>query len=654
MNKAFFLPLIAALALAAGACQKQQTEAERSAEVERQVQQRLDAERQADDQQQLADRQAELDARERSLAQKENRPVATAAPIATAPPATRTTERTADRTTTTTRERDDEETGSYSTFYRRLEPYGNWMETSDYGYVFQPRQATQSRDWRPYTHGHWVYTDAGWTWISDEQFGWATYHYGRWTRLRSVGWVWVPGEQWAPAWVSWRKGNDYVGWAPLPPEARFERGTGIRNWADNYYDIGPDQYAFVPVNQFGAKVSASVVVPTERNVTIINQTTNVTNITYNNSVIVDRGPSYDDLRAQSSQPIERFRLERTQSFTDERPVFRGEVVALPTIDFRPAERAARPSRVVRNIAQPVVERGWTGIKDTQAVQKARAKMQSESTPPPNLPSKEFVRPETNTVIPPRPGVTNVGSPAASIAPASTPVATPPRPVAADPTPPQPAENIYSPKAADRNRREEKQKQRQQEQEQRRNERQQKMQERRGQRPNETPAPTATVTPPPAATVAPSATHSVAPTAAATPKATATPKVTATPQASAAPEATATSEAQATPERERGKKLDQAERRAQRQQQMEERRARKAGPAEATPAATAAEAAASPAAAASIAPATDASVTPTENARKTDAEKRQEKKDRRKARRGGATSDSSPEPDASASPEAQQP
>src|SRR5207248_1104167 len=111
----------------------------------------------------------------------------------------------------------------------QLDQYGDWRETSDYGYVWQPRQA-QSRTWRPYTDGHWVYTDVGWTWISEEPFGWATYHYGRWTRLRNIGWVWVPGDEWAPAWVSWRKSNAYVGWAPLPPEARFDRGTGIHNW----------------------------------------------------------------------------------------------------------------------------------------------------------------------------------------------------------------------------------------------------------------------------------------------------------------------------------------------------------------------------------------------------------------------------------------
>ena len=155
----------------------------------------------------------------------------------------------------------------------------------------------------------------------------------------------------------------------MPPEAQFDRLTGIRNWADNYYDIGPEQYTFVPASEFGQKVSPREIVPIERNVTIINQTTNVTNITYNNSVIVDRGPSYDDLRSHSRQPIERFRLERRQDFNTGAPVLRDDVVALPTMDFRPAERAARPNRVVRTIAQPVAERGWTGIRDAPAAQK---------------------------------------------------------------------------------------------------------------------------------------------------------------------------------------------------------------------------------------------------------------------------------------------
>jgi hypothetical protein len=481
MKRILLLPLFAALAVFVSSCGKQPTEAERNAEIERQVQQRLDAEHQADEQQKLAQRQAELDAREQALAAKENRPVATAAPAA------------AQSSSARTAVAGDSDNSSYSTFYRKLDPYGDWMETSDYGYVFQPRQAAQSRDWRPYTNGHWVYTDAGWTWISDEQFGWATYHYGRWIRLHSVGWVGVPGEQWAPAWVSWRKGNDHVGWAPLPPEARFDRQTGIRNWADNYYDIGPEQYAFVPANEFGGQMSVRAIVPPERNVTIINQTTNVTNITYSNSLIVDRGPSFDDLRARSRQPIERLRLERTQNFNDERPVIRGEVVA-------------------RNIAQPEVERGWAGIQDAQAAQKARAKMEAEATPPPNLPPQRFVRPGNKTTPPARPGPAQVGrtvSPSVSAAtaipvgtPARLPSNPPPPPAspqrgrpgaraqpAAQPIQPSPAQDVSSPNEADRDRREiaraaqeAKQQQRQQEQAQRRAEREQKMLERRGDQP----------------------------------------------------------------------------------------------------------------------------------------------------------------------------
>lgn len=344
MKKYILLPLLAASSFALFSCEKSQTDAARQAEVDRQVQQRLDAEHQADKQKNLDQRQAELDARERALREHENQPAATAA-------ANEKPEPTVARVAVP----NDEDSGSYATFYRKLDPYGDWIETGSYGFVFQPRPAARSRDWRPYTNGHWVYTDAGWTWISDEPFGWATYHYGRWTRLRDIGWVWVPGNEWAPAWVSWRRGNDFVGWAPLPPQAHFNRSTGIRISSDSTYGIAPEQYAFVPVGQFGGAQSSRVIVPPSRNVTIINQTTNITNITVNNSTVVDRGPSYEDLRARSQNNIPRLKLERTQNVNDERPVIRGEVVAMPAPDFRPAKQGARPPRVQRKVSQAVEE-----------------------------------------------------------------------------------------------------------------------------------------------------------------------------------------------------------------------------------------------------------------------------------------------------------
>ena len=32
--------------------------------------------------------------------------------------------------------------------------------------------------WRPYWDGRWVLTEYGWTFVSDDPWGWATWHYG--------------------------------------------------------------------------------------------------------------------------------------------------------------------------------------------------------------------------------------------------------------------------------------------------------------------------------------------------------------------------------------------------------------------------------------------------------------------------------------------
>ena len=100
-----------------------------------------------------------------------------------------------------------------SDFHGSLDQTGQWVSTPDYGNVWQP---SVSYGWRPYTVGRWAWTIRGWTWVSDEPWGWATYHYGRWVQLGSV-WAWIPGRVWGPAWVAWRWGGGYAGWAPLGP-----------------------------------------------------------------------------------------------------------------------------------------------------------------------------------------------------------------------------------------------------------------------------------------------------------------------------------------------------------------------------------------------------------------------------------------------------
>ena len=317
---------------------------------------------------------------------------------------------------------------------------GAWRETSDYGFVWQPREA-EDRDWRPYTDGRWVYTDAGWTWVSEEPFGWATYHYGRWVRLRRVGWVWVPGDEWAPAWVSWRTSKDYVGWAPLPPEARFDRRSGIRNWADSHYDIGPDQYCFVRNDEFGSERIQRSVVPVERNVTIVIETTNVTNITFANTTIVNQGPNFEEMRSRSRRPIERYRLERQlNAETTAPPTVRGEVLVMSAPALTTDQGIKRPQTVKETMAQTTVEKSWSAEIDRSAADRARAKMKAESTPPPDAPSKTFVKPPDSTATAPPVSASPVSAskPAVSATPASAPIErTTPAPSLAPPPKPSP-------------------------------------------------------------------------------------------------------------------------------------------------------------------------------------------------------------------------
>jgi len=137
----------------------------------------------------------------------------------------------------------------FGSFYDRLEPYGNWVSYQDQ-YVFVPQDIRQ--DWRPYTLGHWSYTQRyGWLWMSDERFGWATYHYGRWGYSRDIGWYWVPGHRWAPAWVAWSRGQTDVAWAPLPPRYGDDLNISITigDVPDYYWQAVPAS-AFLSVNLF--------------------------------------------------------------------------------------------------------------------------------------------------------------------------------------------------------------------------------------------------------------------------------------------------------------------------------------------------------------------------------------------------------------------
>src|SRR5262245_55603103 len=114
---------------------------------------------------------------------------------------------------------------AYQDFYEPLRPYGQWVVSPRWGNVWYPTGMPPG--WRPYANGHWDFTNEyGWVWVSDYEWGWAPFHYGRWAFEPPYGWVWIPGRVWGPAWVSFRYGDDYVGWAPLPPDEDYGPNYG--------------------------------------------------------------------------------------------------------------------------------------------------------------------------------------------------------------------------------------------------------------------------------------------------------------------------------------------------------------------------------------------------------------------------------------------
>jgi hypothetical protein len=318
-------------------------------------------------------------------------------------------------------------------FYNNLGDDGSWIEAGEYGYCWQPSVAASNSTWRPYSDGYWAYTDVGWTWVSYEDFGWATYHYGRWIRLRGRGWVWAPGREWGPAWVSWRTGGDYVGWAPLPPRRGgdiYVDFSPITSQVDIDYDIGPAYYNFIDIRYIGEPVLRDRIFAADQNVTYISKTVNVTNITYNNSTVYNYGPDYNTLSRYSTRPIQRLTLQRE---TNVDPTVAAQsksfmkvqgdklVIAAPQQLQKPPKPVA-PKVVKEKLAQAQVEHGWEPVGDQKAQAELKEKMKKEdpkSVPPPTVQASEKATTSPAAASPAVPGASATPAAAANASPAAT-------------------------------------------------------------------------------------------------------------------------------------------------------------------------------------------------------------------------------------------
>ena len=189
---------------------------------------------------------------------------------------------------------------SFGIFYSSLAPHGEWIAVDAGVYAWRPIGVAAG--WRPYYNGQWLWTDDGWYWDSAEPWAWAVYHYGRWYYDDYYGWLWTPGYEWAPAWVEWRVGGPYVGWAPLAPYAVFSISFGIyytHRWVTPY-----DYWCFVPVHAVCYPSVHRYVYRHAENTRIIGRTRSAGSIRSEGGRIRTRGPdrSYIERRGQTHVP----------------------------------------------------------------------------------------------------------------------------------------------------------------------------------------------------------------------------------------------------------------------------------------------------------------------------------------------------------------
>ena len=243
-----------------------------------------------------------------------------------------------------------------SDFYEPLAPDGEWVVIGSYGRCWRPGHV--ARDWRPYSEGYWQRTDAGWYWVSDEPWAWATYHYGRWNFTDEYGWYWVPQIQWAPAWVSWHEGGGYVGWAPMQPP-----GVTV---------ILPQAYVFVEERHFMEPVRRSTVVV--NNTTIINKT------------VINQGPATTVIETASGRKIAAVPVQELRRKTEAAVVSRQRTPA--------ATSEKKVPTPVRNEAQPAGQKVAPAHETVAPVPKNNQVQSGQQKPVPAAPVfKPGTRPE---------------------------------------------------------------------------------------------------------------------------------------------------------------------------------------------------------------------------------------------------------------------
>jgi len=257
--------------------------------------------------------------------------------------------------------RDAQYVSPYTPGAEDLGQYGRWQTVPDYGPVWYPSGVEAG--WVPYRHGHWAWVEPwGWTWVEDEPWGYAPFHYGRWALIGGA-WGWVPGPVavrpvFAPALVAFVGGGGFtVGFSA--------GGVGLAAW----FPLGPRD-PYIPWYHASPTYIRQVNVTNVRNVTNITNITNVTNVT--NVNVNNIHYAYRDVATtavpgnvfRSGQPVSHAAVKVTpQQLAKAQVIAHPAVAPARTAAFggrTPAARPvakAQPVRTARVIAPPPAGRG---------------------------------------------------------------------------------------------------------------------------------------------------------------------------------------------------------------------------------------------------------------------------------------------------------
>ena len=291
------------------------------------------------------------------------------------------------------------------TGYEDLDDHGRWHYVAGYGNVWTP--AGVAPDWAPYRYGHWVWVEPwGWTWVENEPWGFAPFHYGRWAYAQD-SWCWVPGPVvvrpvYSPALVA------FVG------SGGFHLAVGVGGGPVGWFPLGPGEVYVPPYRVSRRYVNNVNVTNTRVNIT---QVTNVYNVYNSNPTNVTR-ITYVNQRSQAVTVVSRDTfvnarpVNRNVVRVDEREISQAQVAHRVEVQPQRAsiQGAGRPVQMrppARAIERQVVAtRAPTPARPTFEQRQAPAKVRTEAPghPAPAREPNEAQRPQ-----PPAPANQNRGN-----------------------------------------------------------------------------------------------------------------------------------------------------------------------------------------------------------------------------------------------------